>query len=446
MKINADYSEINGIIKPMHAVNNGPIGSGVRKALDSVEAYKEARIPYARNHDASFCEDYGGEYTVDVHRIFRDFDADVNDSNSYDFEETDKYSLSTEAVGTKTFYRLGSRIEHGKKAGTYPPGDNKKWAQICEHIILHYTRGWANGYNFDIEYWEIWNEPDCKNPDGSTPCWQGTKEEFVDFFAEAYKYLKDRFPELMIGGPTFCNCRNDEYIRLFFEKMTAEKLKLDFFSFHCYTKDPHDFKVCSDRVKYWLKQYEAVGNPKIILNEWNYIKGWLGDDFRYSVKSIKGLKGASFTAACMCVGQMSDIDMLMYYDARPCEFNGLFDSDYMTVLKGYYPFKYFSELYEMKNSVSVDTDDRDLFAAAARDGKKAGILLTYYNDDELSKANEVELNLNNLSDGKKRIDFYLLDEHNNMKLVRSEKTDARSVTLYLNMSLYSVYYIAVNDI
>lgn len=68
MKINADYSEINGIIKPMHAVNNGPIGSGVRKALDSVEAYKEARIPYARNHDASFCEDYGGEYTVDVHR------------------------------------------------------------------------------------------------------------------------------------------------------------------------------------------------------------------------------------------------------------------------------------------------------------------------------------------------------------------------------------------
>lgn len=72
--------------------------------------------------------------------------------------------------------------------------------------------------------------------------------------------------------------------------------------------------------------------------------------------------------------------------------------------------------------------------------------MTYYNDDELSKANEVELNLNNLSDGKKRIDFYLLDEHNNMKLVRSEKTDARSVTLYLNMSLYSVYYIAVNDI
>lgn len=90
-------------------------GEAVRKALDSVEAYKEARIPYARNHDASFCEDYGGEYTVDVHRIFRDFDADVNNCNSYDFEETDKYILSTEAVGTKTFYRLGSRIEPGKK-------------------------------------------------------------------------------------------------------------------------------------------------------------------------------------------------------------------------------------------------------------------------------------------------------------------------------------------
>jgi hypothetical protein len=56
---------------------------------------------------------------------------------------------------------LGASIEHGEKKGTYPPQDYAKWARICEHIILHYTKGWANGFHYDITYWEIWNEPDA---------------------------------------------------------------------------------------------------------------------------------------------------------------------------------------------------------------------------------------------------------------------------------------------
>ena len=82
--ITIDLSKTLGKIKPMHAVNNGPAGSEVR-GTSNIELFRAAGIPYARNHDASFYSGYGGEHTVDVHRIFKNFDADENDPASYVF-------------------------------------------------------------------------------------------------------------------------------------------------------------------------------------------------------------------------------------------------------------------------------------------------------------------------------------------------------------------------
>ena len=68
--ITVDFSKPIGAIKPMHSVNNGPAGSRVRGTGNFV-AYQAAGIPMARNHDASFYSGYGGEHTVDIHRIFK---------------------------------------------------------------------------------------------------------------------------------------------------------------------------------------------------------------------------------------------------------------------------------------------------------------------------------------------------------------------------------------
>ncbi|MGN1094714.1 MAG: hypothetical protein ACI4SC_07015, partial [Candidatus Neoclostridium sp.] len=75
MSIKIDFNRITGAIKPMNAVNNGPSPKNVR-GIGNFELYKAANIPFARLHDSSFCTMYGGEWTVDVHRIFRNFDAD----------------------------------------------------------------------------------------------------------------------------------------------------------------------------------------------------------------------------------------------------------------------------------------------------------------------------------------------------------------------------------
>ena len=88
--VKADFSQAAGKVKPMHAVNNGPTYKfypGQR--ITNVDAYREAGIPYARNHDASFYADYGGEHIVDVPAIFPDFDLDPRDPAAYDFCLTD---------------------------------------------------------------------------------------------------------------------------------------------------------------------------------------------------------------------------------------------------------------------------------------------------------------------------------------------------------------------
>ena len=197
-----------GKFKILNAVNNGPVYKRYSndQKRSNFEDFKRARIPYARNHDAAFFAGYGGEHAVDITSIFSNFDADVNDPASYDFACTDEYILATLEAGTETFYRLGQKIEHYiKKYNNFPPKDYHKWAQICEHIIRHYNEGWANGYELNIQYWEIWNEPDL-DPDDSDhkKTWGGTKLQFFDLFEVAAKHLKACFPNYKIGGPRPC--------------------------------------------------------------------------------------------------------------------------------------------------------------------------------------------------------------------------------------------------
>ena len=106
-----DLSKSVGKIKPMHSTNNGPLYKfAADQRVTNLGTFREAGIPYARNHDAAFNATYGGEHIVDVNFIFRDFDADPYSPESYDFTLTDEYLRVIELAGAKVFYRLGSKI------------------------------------------------------------------------------------------------------------------------------------------------------------------------------------------------------------------------------------------------------------------------------------------------------------------------------------------------
>lgn len=445
MKITVDFSQTCGQIKPMNAVNNGPTRGNVRGSSPFFDRFKEAKIPYARLHDSCFYTGYGGEWAVDVHRIFRDFNADENDPASYIFEPTDNYIQNIVDAGTKVFYRLGASIEHDYKFGTFPPKDTLKWARICEHIILHYTQGWANGFHYDIEYWEIWNEPDCKNADGSNPCWQGTMQEFCDFYVEVSKYLKGKFPNLKIGGPAVCTIWQPEFTELFLSTVKEKQGVLDFFSYHRYGSTVEDMKATIEQANSLLDKY-GYGEVETSLNEWNYNQGWVGEVYKASMRAIKGLKGSSFMLGCMCIGQASKLNSMMYYDARPSNWSG-FDMDTDTPKKSYYGLKAFSAVRDLTTCVPTQTDGEFVYSVASSNGEERAILLTYFNDEITAPSKDIKVEFKNAGFGDKvKVEYYLLGETHDLTLVREEIFTANEFASYLRVGLYESYLIKIRAI
>ena len=410
--LSVDFSSVTGSVKPMHCVNNGPIIGRGDQTRDNFALYKAAGIPYARNHDASFCSSYGGEHTVDTAFIFPDFSRDPEDESAYDFAMTDKYIADTLRAGTETFYRLGSKIEHGiKKYNIHPPADYMKWAKICEHIIRHYNEGWNNGFNYNITYWEIWNEPDLDAEPGRTNfrCWSGTPEEYYELYTVTAKHLKSCFPSIKVGGPAIA-FRVGEWLDNFLAYVKENNAPLDFCSWHSYANSP---AAVLERLNIVRTKLDNCGftSTESILNEYNYLKNW-SDKFIYTIEQIIGIKGAAFTAGCMCACQNAGLDMLMYYDARPSAFNGLFDFYTLRPLKGYYPFAAFNELYKLGESCQSVSDDPDVFITSASDGKdQRAVMITYYTDEEKPKSRGINLTGDDFS----RYTFKLLDKNLNLE-------------------------------
>lgn len=175
---------------------------------------------------------------------------------------------------------------------------------ICEQIIRHYTEGWANGYKLDIEYWEIWNEPDLsREEDVDKKTWGGTKAQFFDFYETAAKHLKACFPHLKIGGPAIAY--DTKWGEEFLSEMRKRNVEIDFFSWHIYCTEPAEMVRKSQIIKELLVKY-GYENAESHLNEWNYIRGWV-EDFVYSLEAIHGMKGGAFTMACISEAQNTSI-------------------------------------------------------------------------------------------------------------------------------------------
>lgn len=390
----------SGPVKPMNAVNNGPIVEGSDQKRGNLQAWKALDIPYARTHDSNYCSSYGAPHTVDITAIFPDFKADEKKASSYDFTNTDAYLQSIISAGTQVFFRLGQSIEHTvRKYGVYPPSDFRKWARICEHVIRHYNEGWADGFRMDIRYWEIWNEPDLDGDEvrrTAPRTWGGTDEQFYDLYEITARHLKKCFPDLMIGGPSTCG--NEKWAEAFLGEMQRRNVPMDFFSWHIYHNKPSKVVSAAGRFR---KMLDANGyqDTESILDEWNYIKGWT-DSFVYSVEKISSIKGAAFTAAVMCGLQNAPLDMAMYYDFRPSVYCGPFDMYTYRVREPYFAFYSWNKLMGGQ-SLTVRNDEEDVWCVASRkdDGHVSVLLVRYNEDDGVIKSKKVSLRADGICDG-----------------------------------------------
>ncbi|MFA5203982.1 MAG: hypothetical protein WC708_06200 [Lentisphaeria bacterium] len=405
--VKVDFTKEMGKIKPLHGVNNSPVVLN-----GEIPTMRDAGIPYVRLHDAA--GGFGGTYYVDVPNLFPDFNADPENAASYDFAFNDAYFRSLIASGVKIFYRLGVTIENFwqiKVQRINPPEDFKQWARICEGIIRHYNHGWANGFHYGIEYWEIWNEPE--NP----PMWTGSREQFFRFYGIVANHLKKCFPEIKVGGYGSCGFYevtrkklDDFYLTFipyfteFLEYISAPKTRapLDFFSWHLYPDDPAEIVNHAVFVDKMLKKYGFVQTENIF-DEWNFATGIYGGN---PWDDIKEMPGATFVASSLCLMQKSPIDKAMYYDAFPERiFCGLYYFPSMAVTKTFFAFFAFNELYKLGTAVECSSDIANkTYACAARgDKNQSAVLIVNYSTSD-------KLLYFDVKGGNGNPEFYLLDK------------------------------------
>ena len=421
MKLDIDFARKIGRIKPMHAVGQPPF---IWMSDQYMHYLTEAHIPYSRLHDVGGI--FGGAMFVDIPNVFRNFDADENAEASYDFAFTDELMKALDKAKCKPIYRLGVTIENYaniKAYHIYPPKDYEKWARICEHIVRHYNEGWANGFHFGVEYWEIWNEPE----DGpNNEMWLGTDVEYYRLYDVTAKHLKKCFgSSIKVGGYASCNLEGIlqnperfglkgiepreknhryyflEYAEKFFNYIREKGSPIDFFSWHSYASI-EDICLIAEGIQGLLKLYEYDG-LETMLNEWNNA---------YQTE-YRGTAYASANAAAMMLAmQGRPTDMLCYYDARidVSSFGGMFNPMNCTPLPLYYVFKAFGELYELKNEVFCRVDGGDtLFVRAAvnDEGNKKAVMIA-----NIGEECEINPDLDGFS-------VYMVDEKHHLDRVKT---------------------------
>lgn len=390
------------LIKPVHGVGQPPF-TGLDFSM--FEYLTQAGIPFSRLHDVGGA--FGGSRFVDIPNLFPDFDADPADPASYDFAFTDRLICALMDSGCQPVFRLGVTIEGYSQIKAYrifPPKDPLQWARICEGVMAHYTEGWADGYRFDIEYWEIWNEPDNDPDPAVNHMWRGTAQEFYHFYTVAASHLKKRFPQRKIGGYGSCGFyatlgqasaqainpaaspRNDYFLTFFngfLDYVKAHNAPLDFFSWHNYDNVENG----QFYARYVRQRLDEAGfvRTETSCNEWNYQSRLRGT-----------ARHAALVGGQILAFENSPVDNAMFYDARfgVSRFGALFDPSTAQPTKEYHAFLFFNRLYQLKNKLALPQDlPQGVFAAAATDGVHTALMLTNHGEGPVALSLDTPLRL-----------------------------------------------------
>jgi beta-xylosidase len=209
-------------------------------------------VDYVRTHDY-----YG---PADMHVLFPDLEADPDDESSYSFISTDRELEAIRRVGAEILFRLGYSWGDPAAPVTYvAPEDHEAWAQAAVHVTRHYNEGWADGFHWDVEYWEVRNEPDIDT------FWTGTPEEYYQLYEAVARSFRACDPDLKVGGPG--SCCDPAFFVDFLAYCRDHQVPLDFVSWHYYG-GPAGLIERANGVQRALDTY-GFTETESLLTEWN---------------------------------------------------------------------------------------------------------------------------------------------------------------------------------
>ena len=400
-----DFGAETGKIRPeLHSSGFGP--TICSQTVQDLEDVKAMGFAYARTHDWALINP--NQRVCDYFHIFPLMHLDARDPKNYVFGPTDYLLKRTrEEAGLDVFFRLGTSIEHsGKKVhfNSLVPEDFDKVAEIFAGTVRHYNRGWANGFKWNVKYWEIWNEPEGIQSMWAPP--EGTeglsgdalkakqaeyREKFVRFFLTVLKRLKSEFgDEIKVGGPALCSY-NTVWLNDILTACRDAGVAPDFVSWHGYALDPMQYANESELGRKLLDGY-GFTKCEMIINEWHYF-GYGDYDWtdmqRCSDPKVKariwtgprshnGIHSACFTLAALANLQRSKLSQAYYYGCRHTGSWG-FKDEHQNKYKVFYALKLFGDIVRDYPTLCASAQEGTYTLLAVKNaaGRKALLVVDY---------------------------------------------------------------------
>jgi len=381
----ADFTKVVGKFKRLHGVNiimPMEFEHDVARCADLGKiGFDTVRVHDLRGQDS--CAGMAGDYQ----NIFPNYHADPKDPANYNFAPTDTFMrmVRESSPGTNFTFGLAPTIENyapnPTKYWVVDPGNHDRFADLCIGIIRHYDKGWANGFEYGVRYYEIWNEPN------SIALWDKSYEEFCRFYAHVAKRIKAGCPWIKIGGPALTK-PDLKLVKTFVRICREENAPIDFFSWHRY---PDNLAELIEPVKDVRRILDENGftHTELHLNEWRLLP-YSFSEFRSGNALLKmqdltslgrnGTNSAAFVVTALARMQDSALDMTNFYSYGNGQW-ALYDL-YGRRQLNWYAHKVYADFIRACGDKRVATTDQGgdklaVLGGISADGKKYLLISAY---------------------------------------------------------------------
>lgn len=249
--------------RPLNGVGGvpGPV-DGYPQFPDMTPLWREAGVTVVRSFDWVSRLDTRNNPTS----LFPDWDAPIDDPASYNFTATDEWVEAVHSIGAEVMFTVASSIPSNK----LPALDVDAYGRVVEHIVRHYSQGWAGGPSKPIRIYEFGDQPDL-----GPLHFAGRPDEFYAMYQAFCEAVRRVDASLTVGGPAnaFPLEADAPYREGFLDFVRENELPLDFFSFLWFTdgsRDPLDFRYVSAELRALLDRRGFTGT-ELTLCYWNYL-------------------------------------------------------------------------------------------------------------------------------------------------------------------------------
>lgn len=251
-------------------------------------------------------------------------EADAQGRLSFDFRETDDIARLLTEAGTRPYWSYcyvpkAARPEGGDWRTM--AADDSRWVST----VRAYVEGMRER-QVGVGYHEVYNEPDLRDErTGEATFYTGGLQDYLDLYRATATAIRRADPTARVGGPALAvTAAHADWLEAFCRMVVAERLPLDFLSFHHYGH--FGLESTLRIVRETVARHRELRHVELHLNEYN---AFSIDYPRHGLQDTH-LLAATFAAELPRLLAQRDLTRThwaQYLDSGEGNFSGMVDID-----------------------------------------------------------------------------------------------------------------------